>query len=303
MAGWKTLALNRVELLEDDIRALKRSGVPVPDELEAELRHVRSQHGLSDKASMSDRVTSFWGGDERNHTWDEIHRLESTIESVRPSTKDVVASARAHAEERLSAERRKRFEDDLKDEPEDAAKRLLALSVIQEAHAASAYKHEGERQQQHGIVGLALLLLLGAVTTAILQWRVFPASPLIAPPPDAVGLSTWATLGLVMFFGMVGGGFSALMALYVTNKAYTETYWFDPRPALALMKVSVGVWSAVFGVLGVGTGLVVGTYTNFASLLVLAFLFGYGQQVFTGIIDKKVSALAAGTKQQGSSGS
>ncbi len=98
-----------------------------------------------------------------------------------------------------------------------------------------------------------------------------------------------------MFFGLIGGGFSALIALYVTNRIYTRTYWFDPRPAMAFMKVSVGVWSAVFGVLGVASGLVVGTYSNFASLVVLAFLFGYGQQVLTGFIDKRAESLGART--------
>lgn len=39
-------------------------------------------------------------------------------------------------------------------------------------------------------------------------------------------------------------------------------------------------------------------YSNFASLLVLAFLFGYGQQVLTGFIDKRAETLAVRTRPE-----
>jgi hypothetical protein len=239
-----------------------------------------------------------WTGDNRSHTWDEIHRFEVRLEELE-RLGEVVDDARHHAQSALGEDRLEEFEEALKRERWRLGLRRkhLALGVIREANAASAMRHEAEQQQQRGIVALASLLMLGAVITAFLQWRVFPTSPLIPRPEEkGFGLSNWATLGLVMFFGMIGGGFSALMALYVTNKTYTDTYWYDPRPALALMKISVGVWSAVVGVLGVGTGLVVGAYKSFASLVVLAFLFGYGQQLITGLIDKRVEALAAGSR-------
>jgi hypothetical protein len=94
-----------------------------------------------------------------------------------------------------------------------------------------------------------------------------------------------------MIFGMLGGALSALLSLYITDKQFTNTMWFDPRPALTLVKVSVGLWSAVVGVLAVGTGLVVGVYTSVASVLLLAVLFGYGQQALTKFMDRKVEDL------------
>ena len=254
MAGWKALALNRVELLEDEVRVLEQSGVTVPNDVEQELTHIRDEHGLSDTAAKSDRAGSFIWSDERNHAWDEIHRLEASIERMRPSADDVVDAARVHAEDRLTVQRRKQFEDDLTKEHDDARRKTLALRVIQEAHEASARKHEAERQQSRGILVLATLLIFGGIATVVLQWRAFPESALVTAPAGSIGLSSWTLLMVVMMFGMLGGGFSALMSLYVTNKTYADTYWFDPRPGLALMKISIGLWAALLGVLGVASG-------------------------------------------------
>jgi hypothetical protein len=99
-----------------------------------------------------------------------------------------------------------------------------------------------------------------------------------------------------MLFGMLGGALSALVSLYMTGKKLTNTLWFDPRPALCLVKVTVGLWTAVLGVLAVATGAVVGIYTSLASILLLAFLFGYAQQAMTRFIDRKVADIVGTEK-------
>jgi ribose/xylose/arabinose/galactoside ABC-type transport system permease subunit len=52
----------------------------------------------------------------------------------------------------------------------------------------------------------------------------------------------------------------------------------------------VGIYSAMIGVLAVGTGELVGGYGSVASVLLLAFIFGYGQQALTTFIDRKVAS-------------
>lgn len=54
------------------------------------------------------------------------------------------------------------------------------------------------------------------------------------------------------------------------------------------MKVVLGVWMAVIGILAGGTGVIVGVYVSVASALLLSFLFGYGQQAVTRFLDERV---------------
>ena len=59
-------------------------------------------------------------------------------------------------------------------------------------------------------------------------------------------------------------------------------------------------WRRVFyvnlplGVLAVGTNLIVGVYTSLASVLLLAFIFGYAQQAVTRFIDRKAADVLGG---------
>ncbi len=316
MTSWRTMARNAVKSLEAEAERLADTHNEDRCRINDDLKEINRKLGDYSKDPVRKRLLEAWTGDSRSSTWADIHLVEAKFEYLkRPD--EVVDDARRLAKDSLGSERARRFERDLrraKGDPvgdkglaknvdqgtqeQDRYEWELAAGVIREVHAAAATRYEAARQQQRGVVGLSSLLLLGALTTALLQWRVFPLSPLVPPPKGAEGLSSWATLGLVMFFGLIGGGFSALIALYVTNRTYTSTYWFDPRPSMAFMKMSVGVWSAVFGVLGVASEIVVGKYSNFASLAVLSFLFGYGQQLLTGFIDKRAESLAVRTRPE-----
>lgn len=290
MAGWKTLALNRLELLEDEVEGLDQP-TAVKQVLRADLEGIRQQHRLGYDGAHDGTVASLLGDDEVNHTWDELHRAEVRLEEHKPLAV-AVEDARRHAAAELSTERRKQLEDDLRAGGSKERTRAVALAAVREAHAASAMKHEGERQQHRGVFGLSLFLVLAAAVTVLLQWRAFPDNPLVPRPADAATVSAWATLLTVMAFGAFGGAFSALISLYVAPFA-TGTYWFDPRPTLAFMKISVGVWTAVLGSVALQEGLLTGTYATFTSLMFLAFVFGYAQQAVTSMLDKRVEGLGS----------
>jgi hypothetical protein len=63
-----------------------------------------------------------------------------------------------------------------------------------------------------------------------------------------------------------------------------------------VVKVALGLWTALIGILAVASGVLVGVYSSGASALFLAFLFGYGQQAVTTFIDKRVADLASAKK-------
>lgn len=290
MTGWKTLALNRLELLEEEADALAQP-VVVKDHLRSELGRIRAQHQLGQAASRDGSLGVLVGGAEVNHTWDELHRVEARIDELKPLAA-ALDDARRHAIADLAPARQKKLEDDLKAHHAADEQRALAVGVIREAHSVSAVKHEGERQQQRGIFALSLLLVVFAVAAVLLQWSAFPQYPLIPEPAGGVVLAPWLILVTVMVFGAMGGAFSALMSLYVAPFK-TDTYWFEPRPTLTIMKISLGIWTAVLGVVGLGEGLLTGTYANLSSLIFLSFVLGYAQQAVTSMLDKRVEALAA----------
>jgi hypothetical protein len=157
--------------------------------------------------------------------------------------------------------------------------------------------HESERNQQRGILGIGAGLFLAAIVTVVVQAAVPGGDRLIPLPSNGATMPSWALLAVVMLFGVLGGSMSALFSLYITDQVITNTLWFDPRPGLSLVKAVIGLWTAIVGILAVGTGVVVGIYTSLPAVLLLAFLFGYGQQAVTRFIDRKVVALVAAPKQ------
>lgn len=57
--------------------------------------------------------------------------------------------------------------------------------------------------------------------------------------------------------------------------------------------MGIGVWTGTFGVIAVGTGVIDGTYGSLSSMLLLATIFGFGQETVTAFIDKRAAGLAA----------
>ncbi|WP_157557548.1 hypothetical protein [Intrasporangium oryzae] len=290
MAGWKVLARNRAALLEDDMATLEHAGVAIPPELKTQAAKLREQHHLDERLPVGRRMSERLGGAEINLTWDDLHRLELALEGLK-QPKEVVDDAKRHAKAEFGTDEWKQFLIDLQKDPDAEARKKVGLRTIRTAHAVAEAKHEGERQQERGILEIAAGLVLAGIATVLIQALAFPDERLIPQPAQPTAAAGWAVLCLVMLFGMLGGSFSALISLYVTNKTFTNTFWFDPRPSLTVMKIASGLWTAVIGVIAVGSGVVVGTYTSIASLILLAFLFGYGQQAVTVFMDCKVEAL------------
>lgn len=281
MAGWATMARTRADLLKDKLDALPDS--PDKQRLQGRLADVRSRR--IDAGNLLGWLT----GDAVNETWSVLHRVEEGIDELVPDKEipKIVNEAEAHISEGLP----KRRADTLRSALGNggAGTREAAVNAIRIAHRAAEERHESERNQQRGMVGIAALLLVGALVLLVLQASAFETDNIIPPPTEGMKMPGWALLAMVMLLGMVGGLFSALISLYISSRRFVNTAWFDPRPGLVLIKLVVGMYSAMIGVLAVGTGEVVGGYASVASVLLLAFIFGYGQQALTTFIDRKVA--------------
>lgn len=295
MTGWATKARERAELLEDQISDLRLQGIDQGklDILSGKLTDVREHH------IDAHNGLAWLTGNAISESWSQLHRIEERIDSLTPDRQadELVKAAKQHIGQETQGVRAKKLEQKL-DKPSMAAdkKKITAVEVIQDMHRAAEERHESERNQQRGILYIAAGFFVAAVITIVVQ-AIMPATDRIIPlPSSGTTMSGWALLALVMLFGMLGGALSALVSLYITGKKLTNTAWFDPRPALGVVKVTMGLWTAILGVLAVGTGVIVGVYTSIASVLLLAFIFGYGQQTVTRFIDRKAVDIAGADK-------
>lgn len=241
-------------------------------------------------------VRDWWSGTELQDVWLRLHRIEEEIDANLPSADDAVRRARAHtARDRLAT---KRLDDALEaTSGNDVARRAVAVDAVRSTHGREHQQHIDERQRNRATLAIAVTLALAAGATLVFQRSAFGGTPFLVKPSGAGDVGPTSLLALVLGFGALGGFISALVSLYLTTKSVDDTMWFDPRPTLVAVKTALGAWTAVLGVLMVGTGLVVGVYTSVPSAILLAFLFGYGQQAVTGtLLDRHVGKLTdAGT--------
>ncbi len=294
MTGWVTKVRERAELLDNQISDLRAQGANQDqlDALSERIKDVRkgfidTHHGLA-----------WLTGNAISESWSQLHRIEERIDRLTPERQadNLVKAAKRHAEEGAQGKRLKELQQELDKQATMEVKKKTAVEVIEEMHKVAEERHESERNQQRGILYLVAGFFAAAVVMIVVQAAVPTGDRIIPVPSSGATMSSWALLALVMLFGMLGGALSALVSLYMTGKKLTNTVWFDPRPALSVVKVVTGLWTAVLGVLAVGTGVVVGIYTSLASVLLLAFIFGYGQQAVTLFIDRKVHDIVGAEK-------
>lgn len=285
MAGWATVATARVRRLSSELASM--DGRITSDErsrIATELKAVRPTSARGPWNIIKEK----FAGDAITATWSELHRIEEDIDQVNPVLAEVVEEARTHVRDHMSTTRLDELETDLT-AADAAKKRIIATRAIRAAHLAAESRHETERATDRGIRLIAGLLALMAVLTLLLQAFVFDADRFVPAPSDGASLSAVGLLALIMIFGALGGAVSALVSLYLGSKRFINALWYDPRPTLTLMKVVLGAWTAVIGVLAVGSGLIVDNYTSVASGLLLAFMFGYGQQAVTTFLDRRIA--------------
>lgn len=285
MAGWETKARERAELLEYRISHLRVRGADQQEltTLSGQLTDVRQ------RCIDTHHALAWLTGNAISESWSQLHRIEERIYGLTPDAQadDLVKAAEQHIGQEAQGKRKNELQEKLK-AAAMADKKTTAIEVIQDMHKVAEQRHESERNHQRGILYIAAGFFAAAVIMIVVQ-AIMPVGDRIIPvPSNGATMSGWALLALVMLFGMLGGALSALVSLYMTGKKLPDTAWFDPRPGLGVVKVATGLLTAILGILAVASGVVVGVYTSLASVLLLAFIFGYGQQALTRFIDRKV---------------
>jgi hypothetical protein len=165
--------------------------------------------------------------------------------------------------------------------------KTIVEGVLRAAFEKGDTFHQTARAFRNRLVIMTLIALVGAVCLVLLQWRL-PDAGIVARPTDAVTVSRWAILMLVMVFGSIGALLTSIPAIAVIPRVNSP---FSFSIQTAVLKAVVGSLTAVVGVIVTGSAGVTSGYANIEALVGVAVVFGAGQQAVTQFLDKRAGQL------------
>jgi hypothetical protein len=169
--------------------------------------------------------------------------------------------------------------------------RTTIVDVLRVAHARSDQNQQQARYLRNRILIASTATILFNVVTVLAQWR-FPATPFIALPTDW-SKTAWTYVLLVMFFGGVGALISAVPAV---SRIPLDFSPFNLPLQQAILKLALGPLIALIGLLIINSGIAaLTTPTTLAPKLLLALVFGAGQQAVTQFVDERAKQILTAT--------
>lgn len=189
-------------------------------------------------------------------------------------------------------------------------RRAWLRRLIEDGYEAIDLKHAQLRSFRNNVLKMVLVVMI-LVTTTIVFSSVYPtAMPLCFPRQGSDAAATAAqqlncptrsnaagpTGGdvlVVALVGLLGGAFAASIAIRNTRGTSTP---YDVPAALAWLKIPLGAFTAILGIIAIHGGFVPGlsALDNQEQILAYALLLGTGQQLFTGVLDRRAQALLNG---------
>ena len=295
---------NRVRLRTMEARGDRR---PLP-RAEADQLH----HGIEEMLRSAEnaargvepqrrRFGSWWQGDCVEAAFHNLHRAEA--EMVRLYSDDEVDAEVAEAIARTDIglhrnDARRCAAHKLVSMKDAEARRILLSKVVQIGHEAADRQHSRVRVFRN-IVLVTAMLLTAFVSFFVLWVSTHPsAMPLcftnpglpIRHCPTGDGSSSPGDVVVVALLGLLGGALAA--AVSIRNVRGTSAP-YNVGVALALLKFPAGAFTALAALIAIGGQLVPGltALDTQSQILAYALLFGYAQQLLTGLIDKRALSL------------
>ena len=189
--------------------------------------------------------------------------------------------------------------------PAGPEKRALLVKVVQVGHEAGDGSHARLRNFRNILLSTALCIAVLVLAFAIVVFRYPSAVPFCFQPGatsgtgSTVACPTGAGTGhrpasldvvVVAVLGLLGGSLSA--AVSIRNVRGTSTP-YDLPIALALLKVPAGALTAIGALIAIRGQFVPGlsALDTQEQILAYALVFGYAQQLLTGLIDRQAHGL------------
>jgi hypothetical protein len=293
-------AANRVRL--HTIRS-RSDGRPLPL-AEAEQLHAGIEDLLrrAEKAALGVEpqhrpFVSWWQGNCVEAAFHHLHRAEA--EMVRLYSDDEVDAEVPEAIARTDVglnrnDPRRSAAHKLVSMKDVAAKRILLSKVVQIGHEAADRQHSRVRVFRNIVLVTAMLLALflsffvywvADHPSAVPLCFTNPGSP-TTHCPTGDGWARPADVGVVALLGLLGGALAA--AISIRNVRGTSAP-YNVGVALALLKFPAGAFTALAALIAIGGELVPGltALDTQSQILGYALVFGYAQQLLTGLIDKR----------------
>jgi hypothetical protein len=281
---WREEVLDRAGRLMVDLTRLARDHVGDP-------QLVTAWELVADAMLLTEgwvTPAQWWSGSRIEDCWRRLRQAEEAMLDL-GSPEEKLANAREagnHARFYLGEQdpRTKNLMEMLADDA------LVADDMVPTARIALAASHEtSDRQHRESrsfINSLRVTILLLAVLLGAFVLAVEVGELTLVP---AVGTVTQPVLvGVAVLFGALGAMFSAIPSLaQMPSKAQT----FNPVRTQAVLKVVVGAWSAVIGLLAVEANLATADTKNLAGFAMVAAIFGASQEALTRFADRKARDL------------
>lgn len=246
------------------------------------------------------RFVSWWRGNCIEAAYQNLHRAEA--EMVRLYSDDEVDAevpeAVARAEIGLNRDDPRRAAAVALPSMRDAAAKRVALSkTVQIGHEATERMHSRVRAFRNIVLVAAILLALFVSIFAF--WAAgHPGSvPLCFTTPDLAvhcptgpGPPSPGDVEVVILLGLLG---SALAAAVSIRNIRGTSMPYNVAAALALLKFPAGALTAIGALVAISGELVPGlsALDTQQQILAYALVFGYAQQLLTGLVDRRAQSL------------
>jgi hypothetical protein len=179
---------------------------------------------------------------------------------------------------------------------ENEAKRIALSKIVQIGHERADRLHSRLRAFRNIVLVTAVLLAL--FVSIVVFWMAHHAEALplcftlpngTGHCPNGLGHPDPSDVRVVALLGLLGGALAAAVSI---RKIKCTSAPYNVAVALALLKCPAGALTALVGLIAVIGGFVPGlTDLDRPHILAYALLFGYAQQLLTGLIDKQAHSL------------
>ncbi len=250
-------------------------------------------------AVMRQTPVSWWSGSQVENAWLCLRLAEEALVAKIKEPTELMAqaaSALAHAKKHQLPDDDPRVAQLRKEVDNKSTNSASILKVLQVAHESSDAQHRAMRAFRNRLRVVTVGLLALAVLTVAVIARTHPEGVLLPAPPELT--RAWQVVLVAMILGTAGALFSAMPSL--TQAPDRVESPFNPIVEQAALKVVVGAWSAIVGLIAVGAGVdapVDGpTASSFAGFAMMCALFGASQEALTRFADRRASEVSAEPK-------
>jgi len=255
-------------------------------------------------------VARWWTGALVEASFQNLHAARAQMIDVYDDAEVAaeIPAAVARSHQTLHRDDPRRLVTDVLTTADPARQRAFLRRAVEDAYDALDRQYERVRSFRNIILLLALFIaVLVAVTVGVVSARpsimplCFDADGegatgdrlLNCPTGSGLGTAGGGDILVVALLGLLGGALAA--AVSIRNLRGTSTP-YDVPVALAFLKVPLGAFTAILGLVAIQGKFVPGlsALDSQQQILAYALVLGFGQQVFTYTLDRRAQSLLNG---------